>query len=515
MLQNRNQDRHNIRLPKLGTIPNLKEIQGLQNQAGANSGRTVELPFGDPPENYILTVFKDRSRGDWQWMLYRGEGATSVLEWSYSTHDAGVIHNVISNQFPGSTLKNVVLPTSTSTTATDQFNTLQLHAADLGIVPGNSLTQQPLSGLKAVQRATLEGELQNLQVPNLLQSIALGKMTGRLEITTKQDTANVFFTDGVPVHCEIRGLEGDNALIEIVGWDDGAFRFYQEARSTQETIRKRLDWLLMEGAAYHDQLRFLDTHGLSMEACVMRKHISITESGFEEIVRKGPAADINMLKSFYQACDNKSNLVEVLRRRPLNKAEWVPVLYNLLSCELVYFADMPKEAASAPTEEAIEIDWAPVRTFERSMTRQDTGLYTFPAFMFFLEREFFRIERFNHPLSVVIIEIGMKPSNPQNNPDPLPLRGVREMARRIDRLKRKTDILAHYQTFDFAMLLPQTMAESARSFASRLVEVIMASPLSEEILPSSIVLSVGVVSLPEDANDLGVALAKAKPKKAL
>lgn len=532
MLSNQRQDnRHNMRLPKQASIPDLKQIQALQTQAQANAGRTVELPFGEPPEDYILTVFRDRAKGDWLWMLYRGDGSDSFLEWSYVTHDAGVIHNVISAQFPGASLKRSVLPTDDAprdeydkqqSTAgglprLNQLNTAYELAAQSTTWPGGPADRQAQSntgGLSKLQRATLEGELENLSVPNVLQSIAMGKMTGRLEITTAVDVANVHFSDGAPLHATIRAEHGDQAIIEIVGWTSGAFRFYPEPKPQLETVKKRLDWLLMEGAAFDDQQKYLNAHGLTLESFVMRKHNNLSESTFDQMVSKGALSDLRLLKGFYQAVDSKSTLVEVLRRRPLAKVDWVPVLYTLVSCDLLTFFENLPEPVKPPVPGIPEINWQPVRTFEKNMLRQDTELYTYPAFLYFLEKEFFRFERFSQPFSIIIIEVGVR--SPQNITvvDPMPLRGIKEIARRIDRLKRKTDLLGHYETFGLALLLPLTDGTSARSFASRLADVIMASPLAEDLLPTATVLSIGTASIPESCQDLGILLAMARPSKA-
>jgi GGDEF domain-containing protein len=523
MIQNQRQDnRHNIRLPNQVTIPDLKQIYGLQTQAQSNAGRTVELPFGEAPDDYILTIFRDKTKGDWLWMLYRGQGNDAFLEWSYVTPDPGVIHNVINAQFPGAALNmspgngtsphdhdaqaliNERLKASQTTTSNYESQSQS----------SNYERQSSTSGMSKLQRATLEGELENLSVPNVLQSIAMGKMTGRLEIASNTDVANVYFFDGSPLHCVMRGVEGDAAIIELVGWSSGAFRFYPEPRTPVETVKKRLDWLLMEGAAFDDQHKFLNARGLTLESFVVRKHNNITESLFEQKIAKGACNDMRLLKGFYQSIDSKSTLVEVLRRRPLPKIDWVLVLYTLVSCDLVQFVGNLPEPAKPVAPGVPDVDWQGVREFEKTMLRADTQLYTYPAFLYFLEKEFLRFERFSQPFSIIIIEAGLR--NPTNIQviDPLPLNGVKEVAKRVNRLKRKTDLLGHYETNGLALLLPLTDGTSARSFASRLADVIVSTPLSADIDVNSLVLSIGTASIPESCQDLGAMLAMARPSKA-
>ncbi len=94
------------------------------------------------------------------------------------------------------------------------------------------------SKLKA--RPMLEGDLTNLQMPTLLQSINMGKMTGRLDLQSGGETAVIYFKDGTPLHCQLRNSEGEAAIIEAIGWDEGEFRFFMEQPHHRETIKSVL-----------------------------------------------------------------------------------------------------------------------------------------------------------------------------------------------------------------------------------------------------------------------------------
>ncbi|HEY9678213.1 MAG TPA: DUF4388 domain-containing protein [Drouetiella sp.] len=523
MIQNQRQDnRHNIRLPNQANIPDLKQIYALQNQAQTNVGRTVELPFGEAPEEYVLTLNRDKAKGDWLWMLYRGQGGESFLEWSYVTPDPGVIHNVIAAQFPGSTLKPKILQPDKDEVQQPPLTESERLKISQSITGGYDMTQSAnqdrqsaTGGFARLQRATLEGELENLSVPNLLQSISIGKMTGRLEIASSTDVANVYFFDGAPLHCSMRGVEGDAAIIELVSWDSGAFRFYPEPKTRVESVKKRLDVLLIEGAAFTDQLKYLSAQGLALESFLMRKHNNISETKFDEMTAKAACSDMRLLKGFYQSIDSKSTLVEILRRRPLPKTDWIAVLYGLVSSDLVQFiSNLPEPTLKLTTVAVPAVDWQTVRSFEKSMLRADTELYTFPAYLYFVEKEFTRFERFSQPFSIIIIEAGYRTAQNPQSIEPLPLKAVKEMSKRIDKLKRKTDLLGHYETFGLGLLLPLTDGTSARSFASRLADIIVSTPLSAEIDASSLVLTIGTASVPESCQDLGAMLAMARPTKA-
>jgi len=221
-------------------------------------------------------------------------------------------------------------------------------------------------------KSTLEGDLRNLQVPNLLQSIAMGKLTGRLQIKGRADTAMVFFVDGTPVHATMKGAEGDDALIELIAWDEGQFCFFPEPKSETKTVKKRLEFLIMEGCTFLDQYKSLTGKGLNFDAIVVRSHERLTEKEFEGMMDKGSGIDMDAQKKFYVSVDNHSSLFELLRSQHLSKTEWVPVLFNLVHCGLIEFRSRRQyETLSARSERASSVDWSQMRLAEKALVRPD------------------------------------------------------------------------------------------------------------------------------------------------
>ncbi len=508
MLNSRKQGSRLVRLPKIPSLPSRQQILGLLLEAQKVPGSIIELTFGDPPESYSLTAAKDRPKADCVWALYRGDGPASVLEWSHVSNDSEQIHSLIVNQFPG-WLKGKLLPEQQATT--DQFDLYPTSNYQTGGFQTTTGNNHPLK----VHRSTLEGDLQNMQVPNLLQSIAMGKLTGRLEIKSRSDIANVYFADGVPLHSELRGSEGDNALIELVSWEEGQFNFYPEPKTDKRTINKRLEFLIMEGCTFQDQYQSLLKHGLAMEIFPVRKHSALSEQEFEEIVSKGAPVDIDMQKRFYVAIDNRSPMFEILRSVPLPKVEWVPILFNLISCRLVEFKKQQLQQSGSQSKYAL-VDWSQAQGVEKLMIRGDTGLYTYPAFLYFVQKEYSRFDRFDRPFSVVIFSVGVRRPDAASDVraeilEPLPSRAIKAMGESIARIKRHVDLLAHFQIVYYALLLPETNRHQAQGFVARLNEVLQNMTYAEP-LEGAVSVTIGVGSLPEDTLDLDELLSLAKPK---
>jgi hypothetical protein len=506
-----------IRLPKISSLPSRQNLREMLMKAQEMPGSIIELSFGDTSENYSLTSAKEQ-RKDCVWTLYRGEGATSMVEWSHASNDPEQVLGFITAQFPGWSMKSKVLTEEmvAPQTITDGYPSSNYQSQNYQSQTQNYQSQSATSGaMRPAQRSTLEGDLENMQVPNLLQSVGMNKLTGRLEIKNKSDMATVWFHDGVPLHCVMRNSEGDNALIELVSWEEGQFHFFPEPKIDKKTVNKRFEFLLMEGATFQDQHNALLRHNLTMDSFLVRKHAALTEKEFEGIVNKGAPVDMSLQKKIYVAVDNKSSLFEILRSAPLSKVEWVPILFNLVTCGLIEF-QKETQGQSTTQGKRIIVDWSQTAGVEKLLVRQDTGLYTFPAFLYFLEREYCRFDRFGRPFSVIIFNAGVSSSNiaqgaRAENLEPLPTKAIKAMGASIAKIKRQVDLLGHFQIVYFGLVLPETDKKQAQNFAYRLSEILTEVSRTEN-LEGYLNVNIGVASVPEDCRDLNDLLTIAKPK---
>jgi GGDEF domain-containing protein len=148
------------------------------------------------------------------------------------------------------------------------------------------------------------------------------------------------------------------------------------------------------------------------------------------------------------------------------------------------------------------------------LRRADTGMFNFPAFLYFLEQEYFRGHRSGSPISVIVFEMRVKSGPNGAIREPLPIGALREAVLRISQAKRHNDLLAHYEAFDYALLCPDTKGEGARVFAKRLITSLTKSPLSHGVDAGSLSLSFGAACVPEDFLELGLLLSAAESAKA-
>ncbi len=151
-----------------------------------------------------------------------------------------------------------------------------------------------------------------------------------------------------------------------------------------------------------------------------------------------------------------------------------------------------------PTFKPKVIDSGAIESVMMSLRRHDTGLFIYPAFLYFLEEEFFRIYRAKGVMSVLLFEmrevviIDGNVRRKALSPD-----AVADAAIRISSKKRHTDIVAHYEGYDFGIILPSTKSSGARVFVQKILKALTDLPLAGTD-GKQISFAFGVASIPED-----------------
>ncbi len=520
-----------IRLPKQMAIPGYGDISFLMQEAQKMSGRIVEMPFAssDRKSDFVLAVryeSKDidpEQQMDPEWSLTQYTGGPPKILWKHPCRDLSLICNLLASSAGGDQLQDVIPSSALYGSAGESANTGAYNpvATTSGLSPTRTASSvgQPESTAtilfeppKPGAKATLEGDLNKLQVPNLLQSINLAKMTGRLDIKTKADSCQVYFQEGIPLHCKLKENVGDHALCELITWLQGEFRFWPDEKTQERSINKRLDAVLMEGVTLLDQWKYLETAGLKQESCLVRKNAMMSEQEFAARLEKGAPIALEPQIEFYDMIDNRSTVYDITqRKRPMDKTQWVPILFNLVSCGLVQITDQAPTQNRLARLKALGVDENQFQSVIKSLTRSETGILNYYAFIYFLEQEYLRYEYFNLPFSLILFSLGVRRGG-EDSPmvEALQMIAIRRAMQRIGLVKRQIDVLGHYETFDYAILLPNANAAAAGALANRIADVLREAPLSSDMDSRSLALAFGVASMPEDGVDLDKLIMNAK-----
>jgi GGDEF domain-containing protein len=499
----------NLRLPKQSAVPGFADLEFVMEQAHKIPGTLVELPYTNPANKntFILNVQYDKAHSEPKWSLSQLLDTGLQMLWNHATRDVPLICHMVGTASGNEISDDIMLKGSAVGKPKESHGPGGSHIA----VPAPTQTAniplpQPPSGItfeppRPGMKSILEGDLTNLQAPNLLQSVNLAKMSGRLDIRSRSETAEVYFQEGVPVHCAVKETLGDAALIELVTWKAGEFRFWPDETTSLKTITKRLDMLLMQGVTLHDQSKYLETNGLRLESCLVKKNQMMSEDELRTRLGKGAPLDFDQQLDFYELIDNRTTLFELLRKRPNTKSEWVPIIFNLVSCGLVQITDQAPTQNRLANLKVLGVDENAVQGVAKNLTRTETGILTFPSFIYFVDQEYLRYEYFNLPFSVIVFSMGQRKDDDSNS-EPLKMLAVRRAMQRISLVKRQVDLLGHYETFDYAMLLPNTNSAAASALAHRITDVLREAPLSSDMDAKSLTLAFGVATVPEDCQEM-------------
>src|SRR5882724_5339702 len=142
-----------------------------------------------------------------------------------------------------------------------------------------------------------------------------------------------------------------------------------------------------------------------------------------------------------------------------------------------------------------ELESTNARLKEFSFKDEVTGLYNRRFFSIRLEEEVSRYRRFNHPVSVVLLDLdGFKAVNDElgHAAGDETLRGMAEI---LLRHSRGINVICRYGGDEFAILLVETSKAGARLYADRIRYVLSSYQFAHK---RRVTASFGIASLPED-----------------
>lgn len=499
---------------RISQTPGLAEVDQFleQSMSAAHVGKTLEVRWFSPDKklDFVLEVTGHQVGGDPEWRLSQAVDDESEHLWTYVSADMLLIHNLIlttcgesHKSFAG---EGKILKT------TDGYPQIYKMPSSYYSTPVEEL-QSAADQSGKPQAAVLRGDIEVIDVSNLLNSMRMSKASGRLTIKTEGDEAELFFDDGNVVHAKCPEAIGDECLLVVSTWKKGTFRLDPGVKSDRKTVRDPLEKLLLKGVLLSDKQNFLENYDVNMDTVLLKNRNDLAEADFEAVsqaVASGSylSYDMTFQKNFYLAIDNKSTLRDIVKRLGLMRSQWVPLLVRMLKCQFISVQNASPN--SVPLAVPKPIDRSAILSVMTVLKRPETGLLTYPAFLYFLEQEFLRHRRINKPMSVVVIEMRVNDDSPNGSHQPLPPALLGEVVRRIASLKRDVDYVAHYEMFDLAAILPDTTSDGAYIFTERIMAALFGDPLSTEFLDAQISLSMGIASVPADGTDLQTLLGAAE-----
>lgn len=99
----------------------------------------------------------------------------------------------------------------------------------------------------------MQGTLQDMTVADLIQHYCQDHKTARLIIEHNGQQAALFFKDGAMPHATLGKLEGEEAIYEVLTWQEGKFVLEAGQEPPATTINRNWSSILLEGARRIDE----------------------------------------------------------------------------------------------------------------------------------------------------------------------------------------------------------------------------------------------------------------------
>jgi hypothetical protein len=176
----------------------------------------------------------------------------------------------------------------------------------------------------------MEGKLDILALPDLIQALSNSGQSGRLRIRPA-DEARLFFLSGRIVHAEYRSLKGVSVLYEIFSWRNDAFRFDAGELPKEQTITMPVAQLLLTVSEFAD---------LKTATSISNTDNSGPTRYYGLPVPPG-TLDISALETRLIGLANGSTLDELTEATGANTVEIARALKHLIDRQLVRLEDQP------------------------------------------------------------------------------------------------------------------------------------------------------------------------------
>lgn len=490
-----------IKLPQLWNTPEFDHINDILAKAQKNPDTIVEQMWSveGMDKMFVLNVKVD-DEGDPLWVLKESKITDTRLLWEHRSRDTALIHTLIVGECTGEVQ-------SEAKTAGDFSTSINLSVETETVVeatPGSSTGARDITKSSATlpkldnEDAILQGDLAKIQLPMVLQSIQMGKMTGRLAVRTETQGVDVYFAEGEPQHATDGIDKGNEVILNLVCIQAGKFQFIPDERTVEQSVSNKLDGLLMEAIALVDQSNFLEKEGISDECYLISRHTQMQDQELQSTLSQGLPLDQNVQYDFLRHIGNFEQLGQVLTKKPLKRSEWVPIVFNLVTLGITSISDTPPQESAQNSLVEEKIDFLALESSLKPIQRQETGVLIYPAFQFFLAQECYRNKLCGIPLTLAVFSISLNEADQElSNLD------VYQIMECISKMKRPIDILGHFQTFEYAIILPNMGSRAAASVVQKIQSSIPSIVFKSGINGHSVVLDFGIAGIPEHCSELG------------
>ncbi|MGE0454361.1 MAG: DUF4388 domain-containing protein [Vicinamibacteria bacterium] len=215
------------------------------------------------------------------------------------------------------------------------------------------------------------GTLADVRLADVLRLLASGRKSGALQVSDGASKASLRFTKGALVQAVCGRYTGDEAVVDLFGWEAGSLVFVADERPATTNVTRGLDVLieegLREGSARHR----------------LHQHVPNDRAVFHWGLGPEPGGPIVGLAAaqwtVLRAADGVRDVREIAELLELEKAEVAQIVADLVDARLLERVELWKplraQASSGPArdvaaiDERIEQEWLRMPRFAGGVSR--------------------------------------------------------------------------------------------------------------------------------------------------
>jgi GGDEF domain-containing protein len=352
------------------------------------------------------------------------------------------------------------------------------------------------------------GNLTEKPLTELLLHLSEEHFTGRVRLEREGQSAVMFLVDGLPVDASHGEARGNMALMELFLWQDGHFKITPSKVGSNRSVTWPLETIMQNKAHLTALVEDLESAGVFNTSTFKQTCPQLTQVQFQTALGDKTSINLDTLKLLYQQMDGRKTLADFESLNLFPKYILLRCLNYLMSRNLICISNKAPTKSKRALKEK-KIDAAAVRSVMLSLRNRDTGLLTAPAFLYFLEEEFFRSFRSRNSMSLLLVDLRQIEPTPQGVRINLVSRQtLADAALQIFNCKRQTDGAGHYEAQTIALYLPNTNLSGATTMAKKIQKVLGARPLAG-MEGKMLVVMCAIAGIPEDCTNLNNLLASA------
>ena len=351
------------------------------------------------------------------------------------------------------------------------------------------------------------GNLTEKPLTELLLHLSEEHFTGRVRLEREGQSAVMFLVDGLPVDASHGEARGNMALMELFLWQDGHFKITPSKVGSNRSVTWPLETIMQNKAHLTALVEDLESAGVFSTSSFKQTCPQLTQEQFLTALGDKTSINLDTLKLLYQQMDGRKTLADFESLNLFPKYILLRCLNYLMSRNLICISNKPAKVKRVLKEK--KIDAAAVRSVMMSLRNRDSGLLTAPAFLYFLEEEFFRSFRSRGSMSLLLVDLRQIEPTPQGvRINSVSRQTLADAAMQIFNCKRQTDGAGHYEAQTIALYLPNTNLSGATTMAKKIQKVLGARPLAG-MEGKMLVVMCGIAGIPEDCTNLNSLLASA------